>query len=156
MRMFNHQQGFLLPAAIFLLVILAGLGAYAINISSVQQTTSIQDVQSIRAYHIARVGAELSAYYLMQTTPDATTIPASCSSNTTSTLTLDGFTVTRTCATYYTPYYEQGADHEIGIYKIQSTAKFGTASTLNYVERQIEINLSKCRGTDATPSYQCS
>lgn len=151
----SAQQGFLLPAAIFLIVILAGLGAYALNITSVQQTTATQDIQSIRAYHIARVGAELSAYYLMQTSPDTTTILDNCPATTTTTLSIDGFTVTRTCGDYYTPYYEQGSDHEIGIYNIQSTATFGTVNTLNYIQRQLSIQLSKCRATDAATPYQC-
>ena len=151
----HQQQGFLLPLAIFLLVILAGLGAYAVNISTVQQTTSIQDVQAIRAYHVARVGAEMAAYDLMQTAPDSTTILAACPASATSTFTLEGFTVTRSCDSFYTPYFEQDGDHEIGIYQVMSTAKFGTANSLNYVERIIEINLSKCRAIDAPTPYQC-
>lgn len=148
------QQGFLLPAAIFLLVILAGLGAYALNITTVQQTTATQDIQAIRAYHLARAGAELSTYYLMQTYP-TTNVPTTCPAGTATTLSLDGFSITRTCSPVYVPYYEQGSDHEIGIYDIQSTATFGTANTLNYVQRQIQIYLSKCRGTDDVTPYQC-
>jgi MSHA biogenesis protein MshP len=149
------QDGFLLPLAIFLLVILAGLGAYAVNISTVQQTTSIQDVQAIRAYHLARAGAEMAAYDLIQTSPDATSIPSTCPASSTTTFTLDGFTITRSCDPFFTPYYEQAGDHEIGVYQVLSTAKYGTANTLNYVERRIEINLSKCRGIDAPIPYQC-
>ncbi len=152
----TNQRGFLLPAAIFLLVILAGLGAYALNITTVQQTTATQDIQAVRAYHIARAGAELGAYYLMQTSPDPTTILSTCPANASTTLTIDGFTVTRTCGNYYTPYYEQGSDHEIGVYNIESTATFGTANTLSYVQRQIAFQFSKCRGTDSTSPYQCS
>jgi MSHA biogenesis protein MshP len=149
------QCGFLLPLAIFLLVILAGLGAYAVNVSTVQLATSTQDIQTTRAYHIARVGAEMAAYDLMQTSPDSTTILAACPASATSTFTLEGFTVTRSCDPFYTPYFEQDGDHEIGVYQIISTAKFGTVNTLNYVERRIEINLSKCRGIDAATPYQC-
>jgi MSHA biogenesis protein MshP len=149
------QQGFLLPLAMFLLVILAGLGAYAVNIGTVQQTTSIQDVQAIRAYHIARAGAEMAAYDLMQTSPDSTAILSVCPASTTSTFTLEGFTVTRSCDPFFTPYFEQGGDHEIGVYQVLSTANFGTVNTLNYIERRIEINLSKCRGADAPTPYQC-
>lgn len=150
-----NQRGFLLPAAIFLIVILAGLGAYALNITSVQQTTATQDIQAVRAYHIARAGAELGAYYLMQTSPDPTTILSTCPANASTTLTIDGFTVTRTCGDYYTPYYEQGSDHEIGIYNIQSTATFGTVNTLNYIQREMSMQFSKCRGMDAVTPYQC-
>lgn len=151
----HHQQGFLLPAAIFLVVILAGLGTYALNINSVQQANSMADVQSIRAYHLARAGAELSAYYIMQTA-DTTTVSTTCPGGASTSITLDGFTITGTCTPLNVPYYEQGADHEIGIYQIISSATFGTVNTNNYVERQIQIDLSKCRATDAVTPYQCS
>ena len=142
-----QQSGFLLPAAIFLLVILAGLGAYAVNITTVQQNSATQDIQSIRAYHLARAGAEFSAYYLMQTSPDSTSIPATCVAAANTTISLDGFSIARNCYDTYAPYYEQGSDHEIGIYTIKSTASFGVTGTINFVERQFEFNLSKCRDT---------
>lgn len=150
------QLGFLLPAAIFLLVILAGLGAYAVNITSIQQNSATQDIQSIRAYHLAKAGAELSAYYLMQTSPDSTSIPATCHTNASTTISLDGFSIARSCYGTYVPYYEQGNDHEIGVYTVKSTASFGTSGDINYVERQFEFNLSKCRDTsNALVPAQC-
>lgn len=152
----SHQQfGFLLPLAIFLLVVLAALGAYAVNVSSVQQATATQDIQTTRAYHVARAGAEMAAYDLMQTSPDSTTILSACPAGASTSFSLDGFTVTRSCDSFYTPYFEQDGDHEIGVYQVLSTAKFGTVNTLNYVERRIEINLSKCRAIDAATPYQC-
>lgn len=153
------NQGFLLPAAIFLLVILAGLGVYALNINAVQQANSMADVQSIRAYHLARAGAELSAYYVMQTST-TTDIPTTCDANASTTITLDGFTIARSCITPLSPpdfpYVENGSDREIGIYTITSTASLGTVNTQNYVQREIKIDLSKCRATDAVTPYQCS
>lgn len=148
----THQQGFLLPAAIFLLVILAGLGAYAVNMSTVQQNSSIQDVQGTRAYHLAKTGAEWATYQITQNTPDNTTLPA-CPANTT--LSLEGFSIELSC-TKSVDYFEQGSDHTIAIYVITSTAKFGTVNALNYIERQVQLTMSKCRGTDAAAPYQCS
>ncbi|MDI1299658.1 hypothetical protein [Methylotenera sp.] len=147
------HQGFLLPAAIFILVILAGLGAYALNITSIQQVTSTQDVQGTRAYQSARAGVEWGAYQILQTSPDNTTILACFTSP--SVLSLDGFTVTVRC-TKYGDYNEQNSDHTIAVYQITSTATFGTVNTSNYIERQIQLNLSKCRGTDASSAYICS
>lgn len=148
------NQGFLLPAAIFLIVILAGLGTYALNINSVQQANSMADVQSIRAYHLARAGAELSAYYVMQTST-TTDIPTSCDADASTTITLDGFSIARSCTPTNTPYYENGSDREIGIYAITSTASYGGVNTQNYVQREIKIDLSKCRALDAATVYQC-
>ncbi len=145
------QQGFLLPAAIFILVILAALGAYALNITSVQQSTSLQDTQGTRAYQAARTGVEWAAYQVLN--PGNTALvncPASPS-----VLYIDNFAVTVTCSRS-TNYYEQGTDHTIAMYDISATARVGTAGTLNYIERQIQLTVSKCLGTDETPNYQCS
>jgi MSHA biogenesis protein MshP len=145
-----RQQGFLLPAAIFLLVILAGLGAYAVNVTTVQQATATQDVQGARAYQMARAGVEWAAYQVL--VPGTTTLgncPASPSS-----FTLEGFSVTVSC-TRHTDYFEQGADHTIAMYEVTATATFGSVGSSNYIERQVQVTLSKCLGTDATPNYQC-
>jgi MSHA biogenesis protein MshP len=154
MKQVNHpskNQGFLLPAAIFIVVILAALGAYALNISSVQQATSTQDVQGARAYQTARAGVEWAAYQVLA---PGTTALANCPASTSS-LTIDGFTVSVSC-TQYANYFEQGTDHTIAMYDISSTSSFGVAGSTNYVERKIQLTLSKCLGTDATPNYQCN
>ena len=147
----RNQNGFLLPAAIFILVILAALGAYALNITSVQQSTSTQDVQGSRAYQAARAGVEWAAYQVL--TPGATAL-VNCPASPT-TLSIDNFSVAVTC-TRSADYFEQGTDHTIAMYDIVATASFGTVGALNYIERQVQLTLSKCLGTDATPNYQCS
>lgn len=144
------QKGFLLPAAIFILVILAGLGAYALNITSVQQRTSMQDVQGSMAYQAARAGVEWAAYQVLA--PGSTTL-ANCPASP-STFAIESFTVTVSCSRS-ADYYEQGTDHTIAMYDITSTANFGTAGELGYIERQVQLTLSKCVGTDAIPNYQC-
>jgi len=147
----NKHQGFLLPAAIFILVILAGLGVYALNITSVQQSTSLQDTQGTKAYQAARTGVEWAAYQVLN--PGNTALvncPASPS-----TLNIDNFVVTVRC-TRSANFFEQGSDHTIAMYDISSTADFGTVGMLNYIQRQIQLTLSKCLGTDETPNYQCS
>jgi MSHA biogenesis protein MshP len=144
------QQGFLLPAAIFILVILAGLGAYALNITSVQQSTSTQDVQGSRAYQAARAGVEWASYQVLAPgTANLANCPASPI-----TLTIDSFTVVVSC-TRSADYFEQDSDHTIAMYDITSTASFGVVTTPNYIQRQIQLTLSKCRGTDAVTPYQC-
>jgi len=146
----QYNKGFLLPAAIFILVILAGLGAYALNITSVQQSTSAQDVQGARAYQAARAGVEWAAYQVLA---PGTTALASCPTSPT-TIAIDNFSVTISC-TRSADYFEQGTDHTIALYDVTSTASFGIAGTLNYIERQVQVTLSKCLGTDAIPNYQC-
>jgi MSHA biogenesis protein MshP len=119
-------RGFSLPTAIFLLVILALLGAFMISLSSTQNVTSAQDVQGSRAYQAARGGMEWALYNLKL---PATACPASPT-----TLTIDGFTVTVTCSL---------ATHDEGgttryIYFVASTASAGGAiGTLGRVERLV-------------------
>jgi MSHA biogenesis protein MshP len=145
-----YQKGFLLPAAIFLLVILAGLGAYAVNLSITQNATAQQDVQGARAYQMARSGVEWAAYQVME---PATANLGNCPASPT-TFNLEGFSVTVTC-TRSSDYFEHGSDHTIAMYDVIATATFGTAGLSNFVERQVQVTLSKCRGTDAVVAYQC-
>ena len=56
------QSGFSLVTAIFLLVILASLGAFIVTVSGLQQTSSALDVQGSRAYQAARSGIEWGTY----------------------------------------------------------------------------------------------
>ena len=147
----QYHKGFLLPAAIFILVILAALGAYALNITSLQQASSTQDVQGARAYQAARAGVEWAAYQVLS---PGTTALANCPASP-STLNVDNFSVTVSC-TRSANYFGQGTDHTIAIYDITATASFGTTGTTGYIERQIQVTLSKCLGTDAAPNYQCS
>jgi MSHA biogenesis protein MshP len=57
-------RGFSLPTAIFLLVILALLGAFMVSLSTTQNVMSAQDVQGSRAYNAARAGMEWALYNL--------------------------------------------------------------------------------------------
>jgi MSHA biogenesis protein MshP len=61
----KSQYGFLLVTAIFLLVILAALGAFILTISGTQQTSSALDVQGTRAYQAARAGIEWASYQVL-------------------------------------------------------------------------------------------
>ena len=58
----RQQQGFGAIAAIVVLVILALLAAAIVSISTTQQITSAQDVQSAKAWQAARAGNEWGLY----------------------------------------------------------------------------------------------
>lgn len=118
------QCGFALVSAIFLLVILASLGAFMLTFSNTQQLTSAQDIQGSRAYWAAKGGIQWAASRLK---PPATACPAASTP-----LTLDGFTVTVTCNA--NPYTE-GTDSKI-IYWVESKAASGGAvGSVGYTER---------------------
>lgn len=86
-------RGFAILSAIFILVVLAALGAFILSVSSSQQMGSALDVQGARAYQAARAGIEWGLYrQLQQGNCAAATsfVPAGAM--------LAGFTVTVTCA----------------------------------------------------------
>ena len=58
----KRQTGFALLTAIFILVVLAGLGAAIMTVSSNQQIGSAIDVQGARAYLAARAGVDWALY----------------------------------------------------------------------------------------------
>lgn len=86
-------RGFAILSAIFILVVLAALGAFILSISSNQQIGSALDVQGVRAYQAARAGIEWGLFRQLQSgdaCPAADFVPAAPS--------LAGFTVSVTCA----------------------------------------------------------
>lgn len=62
----RRQAGFTLAVGIFLLVILAALGAFVLSVSSSQHIGAAWDVLGVRAYHTARAGIEWGAYEAMR------------------------------------------------------------------------------------------
>lgn len=129
-----RQHGFAIISAIFLIVVLAALGAFMVTFSTAQQTTSAQDLQGTRAYHAARTGIEWGAYQALQ--------KASCASSTTIAPagTLSGFSVTVQCAPFG-PYTEAG--NTVTLYQITSTANQGIVGSLSYVERRLQATIGR-------------
>ena len=62
-------DGFAIVSAIFILVVLAALGAFILNISTSQHIGSALDVQGIRAYQAARAGIEWGLYRVKRDGP---------------------------------------------------------------------------------------
>ena len=69
----NRVRGFALVSAIFILVVLAALGAFIVNISTSQQIGSALDVQGVRAYQAARAGIEWGLYQVQSYDPTGAT-----------------------------------------------------------------------------------
>ena len=136
------ESGFVLPTAIFLLVVLAALGAYMVTLSRTSHISSALDIQGARAYQAARAGIEWAAWQVVdpQTLPPTSTTPCPASPATlTLTGTLAAFTVNVTCVRTSAT---DGAD-DIAIYQITSTATSGVAGEMDYVDRQIQASFSK-------------
>lgn len=131
------MRGFAIVAALFILVVLAVLGAFILNVSNSQQIGSALDMQSARAYQAARAGIEWGLYRQLQ--------QGSCAASTSfkpTAATLAGFTVTVTCLA--TPDTHGGPT----VYTLTTTAcsqPHGGACPNTaapgplYVERRIEV-----------------
>lgn len=146
----SGERGFTMVSAIFILVVLALLGAAIVTVSTSQQLGSTSDLLGTRAYAAARAGIEWGLYQVnssnswSSTTPNTRTCPTS---PTTFALpatasTLSGFTVTVTC----TPYPD-AANGGPTVYQIDAVAcnvPVGSCpGTLGrtYVERRMRVSL---------------
>jgi MSHA biogenesis protein MshP len=133
-----RAKGFMLPMAIFLLVILATLVGYAMRLALLANLGSIQDVQGAQAYLAARAGTEWAAYHVLlpgsNTMQDCPVVPSPS--------TINGFNITLTCTRDVKP--DRGGTNSIGIYTITSRASTGVAGAQDYVEREIKVSLSRC------------
>lgn len=88
-RVCRRPRGFGIITAVFLLVVLAGLGAAMVNLSSTQHTSSALDVQGARAYQAARAGIEWGLYRKL--------VDNSCAAVSSFAVPATGFTVTVRC-----------------------------------------------------------
>ena len=123
----RSMRGFSLPTAIFLLVILALLGAFMVSMSTNQAITSTQDLQGARAYRAAQGGLQRALFSLKAATTCAG-FPLA--------LTVDGFSVAVSCSTPATPHDEGGTSRYI--FWVTSTATAGGAiGSIAYVEREL-------------------
>lgn len=136
----HRIKGFMLPVAIFLMVILASLVGYSMRLSLLANQGSIQDVQGAQAYLAAKAGVEWAAYQVLA--PGSTTMQ-SCPTPP-NPFTINGFTVALTCnQTNPTPQDRAGTQN-IGMYTITATASKGVAGALDYIERKVTVSLSRC------------
>jgi len=70
-RVRERVRGFSLVSAIFLLVVIAALGTFAVTLSTTQQQSAALDVMGARAYQAARAGIEWAAFGVSQTAAGA-------------------------------------------------------------------------------------
>ncbi len=145
MNLFSRQQGFSLISAIFILIVLAALGAYMVTIGGTNRATTSAAMQGARAYQAARSGIEW-AVYLVLTASDKDTARTNCDTtingnNFTLNVTgLNGFTINTLCG--YTRHSQQGTDN-VTVYTITSTATSGGSyGDIDFVQRRISATIS--------------
>ncbi len=148
----SQWDGFALPTAIFLLVILAALGAFILNISTGQQLGMALDVRGERAWQAANAGMEWARYKLAadpSTCPaSGTPWPASASSSSlgfSGTSTLTDFYATVECRLLESTDV-QGISTTVFEVRVTACSPAasseprcpGTPTTLGYAERQLQ------------------
>jgi len=143
-------QGFGLVSAVFLLVVLAGLGAAIANLSVMQHKGEAMDVQQARVYQAARAGIEWGLYDSLINNGACATV-----AGTTTSFKLPGqtptssnlFTVTVTCVeTVYanaTPPINIRTLTVVACNEPDGTNCPGTVRSVDYVERQLQATFQK-------------
>lgn len=130
-----RQRGFSLVPTLFLLIVLAGLGAVAVRLTGVQQQTTVLAIQAARAYGAARAGVETAIYDAL--------VNGSCAANSVA-LTeggLAGFTVDTSCSS---TSHQEGPDTTT-VFVIEAFARAGVYGSPDYVSRRVRTTV-----TDAT------
>lgn len=137
-----HSQGFALPAAIFLLVVLGGLAAWMMQLTVATQAQDALAIEGERAYRAAEAGLEAGIYAVRQPSP-------SCAAqNIVFTGALSRFTASVTCA--LSSANESG--NSIAFYRITSKAcnqpvsgacPNAAPTALEYAERQVTATVEQ-------------
>jgi MSHA biogenesis protein MshP len=129
----HRQRGFSLVAAIFLLTVLALLGAFAVRIGGAQQHTVDLSLLGARALSAAQAGIEWGAHRAL--------VNGACPASTDLTLnegSLNGFRLTVTCAA---TAHTEGAT-PITIFIVTSFAQSGTYGQPDYVSRTVRARFT--------------
>jgi MSHA biogenesis protein MshP len=141
-----RQAGVAIMAAIFLLVTLSALGAFMLNFTNVQQSSSALDIEGTRAYWAAKSGLDWGMYQAYRNAANACACANGCSGGggtaNTSSVTVGNFTATVACTC--TPVCEEGVSKRIYNYSVNAcnqptggACPNGNPTSANYVNRQV-------------------
>jgi MSHA biogenesis protein MshP len=143
-----RSAGFAAIAAIFILVVLAGLGVVMVTLSTTQQRSAAFDIQGVQAYQAARAGIEFGAYRTLTTgglvaANDCTPAIGAAALAPSTSFSLSGWTVNVRCSG--TGHAEVVTVPPINIYNITVTACNRAAcpdvSDATYVERELRVTV---------------
>ena len=133
----SNVNGFTLITAIFLLVVVATLSVYMLNLRTVQQQTLVYGVQGARAMQAARTGIEWAINQSLATglpfcdAPHQFNLPDDAA--------LSAFEITVTCTV---STHIEGAT-SIDTFQLTATAQTGDFGTLDYVSRLLQATISR-------------
>ncbi len=137
------QHGFSLISAIFLLVVIAALGAFAVTLSSTQHQSQAMEVMGARAYQAALAGVEWAAFNVANTASGVEWVGCTAAVPAATINGLAGnlapFTVQVNCAA--TSAVEGAA--QIWIYDVSAVANTaGAAGDAGYIEQMATAKLA--------------
>lgn len=130
MKSTRRESGFTILSALFLLLVLAALGAYMVRLSTAQHLSTALTVNASRAYYAAYSGLEWAAFRIRSLTA-CPAVPTS--------FVVEGFTVALTQCSRET-VTEGGSTY--GIYEIAVEASRGSYGEPDYVRRRLSALLS--------------
>jgi MSHA biogenesis protein MshP len=158
----ESSRGNAVVVAVFLLVVLAALGAFIVTISSSQQIGSAYDAQGARAYQAAHYGSEWGAYQLLKGACSGGDYCANCRGATYAAPisqnlsgfagSLSDFTVTVYCGSGGASYSEGGST--LWVYQITANAcnqpsggacpntNATAVSSIGYIERRVSLTVT--------------
>ena len=128
----QRQRGFALVTALFLIVVLAGLGLVAVKLSTVQHQTVSLAIQAARAFQAAQSGIEYGAYRALSAGACGATSFNYTEGG------LAGITVDVTCTA---SSHGEGASIT-NVYALQAFARYGVYGTPDYVSRRIRATVT--------------
>ena len=145
-----YERGFSLISAIFLLVVIAALGTFAVTLSTTQQQSVALDVLGPRAYQAARAGMEWGAFQITQSAVPSVGngVALACQGGTTlltqpalPAAQLSVFRVGVTCSAS-----QVAGDTLNWVYELTSTASGvngASPGSPDYVERKIRVTIAQ-------------
>lgn len=138
----TSQRGFSLPVAVFIIVVLAVIGAMMVTIGGVQSATAAAAAQGARAYHAARAGIEWGIYETVAPGGPLRACPLvgppSGSFGFPGVAELAGFGVVVTCTE--SAHQEHGASTRVVV--LTAVATFGAFGTPDYVSRTLHATVT--------------
>jgi MSHA biogenesis protein MshP len=150
--------GFVLPTAVFLIVVMAALASYMVRTFTLMRSGFDLSLQGANAYQAALAGLEWGSYQALDPANSWTVGSALPGCPATTTLSnlggrLAGFSVSVSCSggTSYTE-----GNHKVAVYRFSSKASYGVSGSAGYVERDVQTLAILCKDPTALgPAYRC-
>lgn len=139
-----REAGFSLVMAVFLIVVLAGLAAFAVQIAMTQYAASDAELLKARAQAAADAGIEWGANLTLRAAPAICAAAPVSKSFTLTQGALKGFVVTVACTPTQHQIYSvsTGTWQTYTVFTLASTASSGTYGGPDYVARSVSRNVT--------------